>query len=141
MFISFITKYLLLLSIVTLDSSNVVFFYLITAFKSEGYREFVFCLYRYYCYIYSYLVLYCIISGIYLYYIWYRLSFLSKSILLFIAIHCTIWGNGLNCGILWYIMIFCYLFYIISVLCIYYCIYIILETLFTPHSQLSFIFL
>ena len=42
MFISFITKYLLLLSIVTLDSSNVVFFYLITAFKSEGYREFFF---------------------------------------------------------------------------------------------------
>ena len=140
MFISFITKYLLLLSIVTLDSSNVVFFYLITAFKSEGYREFFF-VYIDITVIYSYLVLYCIISGIYLYYIWYRLSFLSKSILLFIEIHCTIWGNGLNCGILWYIMLSCYLYYIISILSLYYLIYIIIETLFTPHSQLSNIFL
>ena len=140
MFISFITKYLLLLSIVTLDSSNVVFFYLITAFKSEGYREF-FCFIQVlllYIVILYYIVLYLVI---YLYYIWYRLSFLSKSILLFIEIHCTIWGNGLNCGILWYIMLSCYLYYIISILSLYYLIYIIIETLFTPHSQLSFIFL
>ena len=96
-----------------------------------------------------YILLYILL---YLYYIWYRLSCLSKSILLFEEMakyhplhHLVMY----IVSILWiysYLVIFtlisCNGYYIIYLSYLLYCyIYIIIETLFTPPSQLSSIFL
>ena len=156
MFISFITKYLLLLSVVTLDSSNVVFFYLITVFKSEGYREFFFALkpfntkttiistiwwymllYTVITVIYCYISLYiCSISGIGFTFYVNPFYYLRKWLKLWYPVVYTVIYSYLVI----YTVISCNGYYIIYLSYLLYCyIYIIIKTLFTPTSQLSFI--